>query len=363
LISTKLPFTLLEITDRNPVVKTIERQNNFNLVRLVLALLVLLAHSPELVDGDARRELLMKTFGSMSFGGFAVGGFFLLSGYLIMQSWDSQPEAWAFLKKRLLRIYPGFIVASLVCAFVVGPLASESSEYFTKFDGLDFIKGIVFLGIPVLPTVFEGTHFPSTNGSMWTIALEFSCYLLILLAGVTGILRMRNLCIGLTATLFLTLIVLKLANIPILDLRLFSYFLSGACYYMYRDSIKYSGFVAISLAAVVCACMFSWRGADIALASIGGYVFLYAARKRSAMLSQFNRLPDVSYGAYLYGWPIQKLLLWYIPSLSPWALFVLAVPASLLAGTISWYLVEKPALRFKGPSLQVQEAPKASGVY
>jgi peptidoglycan/LPS O-acetylase OafA/YrhL len=101
------------------------RQNNFNLVRLLLALLVLLSHAPELIDGNRSQEILTRMFGTLSFGELAVDGFFLLSGYLIMQSWDAQPQAWPFLKKRMLRIYPGFVIATLVCAFAVGPLAAE----------------------------------------------------------------------------------------------------------------------------------------------------------------------------------------------------------------------------------------------
>jgi peptidoglycan/LPS O-acetylase OafA/YrhL len=110
--------------------QTTIRENNFNFMRLVFALLVILGHSPELVDGNQSREVLMRIFGTMTCGGFAVDGFFLLSGYLIMQSWERQPDGWKFLKKRLLRIYPGFIVASLICAFVVGPLAGDSATYF-----------------------------------------------------------------------------------------------------------------------------------------------------------------------------------------------------------------------------------------
>jgi peptidoglycan/LPS O-acetylase OafA/YrhL len=94
---------------------------------------------------------------------------------------------------------------------------------------------------------------------------------------------------------------------------------------------------------------------ELFLASIGGYVILYAAMKRSVLLSCFNRLPDVSYGVYLYGWPIQKLFLWYIPTLSPLMLFALSAPAAVVLGSVSWYLIEKPALRFKPSSFQVQE--------
>jgi peptidoglycan/LPS O-acetylase OafA/YrhL len=336
-------------------VKARARENNFNLIRLILALLVILGHSPELIDGNRHREWLTRIFGTVSLGELAVDGFFLLSGYLIMQSWDVQPQTWPFLKKRLLRIYPGFFIASIICAFIVGPLAAEPSRYFGAFNGVSFLTGILLLDIPVVPAVFEGLPYASINGAMWTISREFSCYLFVLLAGVSGALRLRHFCLGVTAVVFAVLVWFKLKNVPVIDMRLASFFLSGACYYCYREHIKFQGGVAAVVAAAVVICMFSWRGAELTMASIGGYALLYVAGKRSSVLSHFNRLPDVSYGVYLYGWPIQKLLLWYYPALSPWALFGLAAPTALVAGTFSWYLIEKPALRFKGPSLQLQD--------
>jgi peptidoglycan/LPS O-acetylase OafA/YrhL len=331
-----------------------DRQNNFNLIRLILALLVILGHSPELVDGNRNRELLTRLFGSVSFGELAVDGFFLLSGYLIMQSWDAQPQGWQFLKKRLLRIYPGFIFASLVCAFAIGPLASNPGAYFAAFQSSAFLHSVLALNIPDVPAVFEGTHYASINGAMWTISREFVCYLFVLVAGVTGALRLRHFCLILTFVVFIALIALKLAKQPVSDLRLASFFLSGTCYYIYRNHFRLNGAFAAVITAIVMVFMFSWRAAELALASIGGYVLIYLAGKRSTFLKGFNRLPDVSYGIYLYGWPIQKLLLWYYPSLTPWTLFAFSAPAAILAGTVSWYLIEKPALRFKGTSSRMQ---------
>ena len=288
----------------------------------------------------------------------AVDGFFLLSGYLIMQSWDAQPAAWPFLKKRLLRIYPGFIVASLLCAFIVGPLASVPSEYFVAFDTANFMHGVLLLAIPSIPRVFDGTPYAFVNGSMWTISREFMCYLFVLAAGVTGLLRLRHFCLGLTVVVFAALVRFKLNNIPVVDLRLASFFLSGACYYTYRHSIRFNGRIAAAVTVITVIGLCSWRGAELVLASVGGYALLYCAGKRSALLSRFNRLPDVSYGVYLYGWPTQKLLLWYNPLMSPWALFAAAAPIAILAGAVSWYLIEKPALRFKGPSIHLQDRPQ-----
>lgn len=151
----------------------VRHSNNFNFLRLLLTVLVLLSHSPELIDGDRHREILTSLFHTISFGELAVDGFFLLSGYLITQSWQRTPQLLNFLKKRILRIYPGFIVATLMCAFVVAPLGASHSNYFAQFNAFQFLKGMLLLSPPVVPPVFISQPYPFVNGAMWTIAYEF----------------------------------------------------------------------------------------------------------------------------------------------------------------------------------------------
>jgi peptidoglycan/LPS O-acetylase OafA/YrhL len=159
------------------------------------------------------------------------------------------------------------------------------------------------------------------------------------------------------------LLKLKNGDIPYL-LRLSVFFFSGGCFYIYRDIIRINGrFAALFLPPLVVG-LFSWRGAELALASFGAYIVLYLAQKHSKLLNQFNRLPDVSYGIYLYGWPSQKLLIWYIPTISPWTLFVTASLISVFLGYLSWHMVEKPMLKFKKatPSvIETSSAPQNTG--
>jgi peptidoglycan/LPS O-acetylase OafA/YrhL len=300
-------------------------------------------------------------FGTLSFGELAVDGFFLLSGYLIMQSWDAQPQAWPFLKKRMLRIYPGFVIATLVCAFAVGPLAAEPETYFRELNVTALLANMTLLQKPAVPQVFAGLPHAGINSSMWTISAEFTCYLGILILGVAGALVRRRTWLVLAVLVFAVGATARMSAETIPGMRLAMLFLSGGTYYLYRDRIRMHGGIAAGAAAFVILCMFSWRLSELAVTTVGGYALIYAASKRSGLLSQFNRLPDVSYGVYLYGWPIQNLLIWYNPTMSPWSLFALSVPCALLAGTISWYLIEEPALRLKGPPPQVSHTVLSRG--
>jgi peptidoglycan/LPS O-acetylase OafA/YrhL len=336
------------------------RQNNFNFLRLFLALLVLLSHSPELVDGNPNRELLFRMFGTVTFGQLAVDGFFLLSGYLIVQSWHLNPQIGLFLKKRMLRIYPGFIIASLISGLVVGPLGSDAAKYFSDFWISGFVKGMALLQMPVTPPAFVGRPHPHVNGSMWTISLEFTCYLLVAVLGVAKVVKRRHLLLGITVGIFAMLIAQKLGTaLPFLRttwhnelLRLSSFFFAGGCFFLYKERIKFTRRTAFVAAVILFAAMFSLNAAELALATLGAYLLFYVAFTPIRMIAAFSNphVPDVSYGVYLYGWPIQKLLLWYFPTMSPWPHFMLATSICLFLGVVSWYTVEKPFMKLKSPA-------------
>lgn len=161
------------------------RENNFNLLRLGFAFLVIVSHGPELIDGNRSREILSKIFGSYSFGEFSVNSFFILSGYLITASWLSQPVWSTYLRKRILRIAPGFFTAVLISMLVLGPMGSE--DFFSSFSPLNFFAKLSIL-IFDYPG-FQGSHCELVNGALWTIHYEFICYLLLGLIGTLGLLK------------------------------------------------------------------------------------------------------------------------------------------------------------------------------
>lgn len=339
------------------MLKSTSHQNNFNFLRLFFAALVLLSHAPEIADGNRSRELLTQLFGSMSFGELAVDGFFLLSGYLIVKSWMNDPHAFSFMQKRIVRIYPGFIVASLVGALIVGPLGAAPSDYFAQFKLWSFIKGTVLLQSTITPPVFIGQSTSAVNSSMWTIFFEFMCYLAVLVTGVLGGVKRRMFWLVLSAAILSVFCLhqfgyLELSNSVFLErvknmLRLASVFFVGGCFYLYREKIEFLPVLAVLAAVILVAGLFWARGAEIILSIFGGYLLFYLAHARIPVLRKFNEFPDISYGLYLYGWPVQMLLFWYWPGLSPWTVFPLSLAASALLGYISWHTVEKPCLRLK----------------
>lgn len=327
-----------------------DRGNHFNLARLALACLVIVAHGPEIVHGDRSREPLTMLFGTLSFGELAVDGFFLLSGYLIVGSWTRRPQWGAFLASRARRILPGFVVASLVCAFVVGPLGG-GPDYFERFAPTGFLLSVVALAPPAIPPVFEGTHYPVVNGSVWTIVHEVRCYLAVLAFGVLGGFRVRWAWAAATVAFALLFMAARFDAWPLPGTsgqhaaRFFVLFGVGGCFRLYGRRLLERDALAVPAAVLLAVAMTMPRWAELGVALFGGFLILRVAIARATTLAWFNRLPDVSYGVYLYAWPITKLLLWWWPALSAPTATLLTLAASLAAGVLSWYLVERPFMR------------------
>lgn len=166
-------------------VRTNSRNIRFDLLRILLAVLVLLSHAPELTDGNKSRELFSRlTQSELAFGTIAVDGF-LFSGFLMVQSWEHDPQLFRFLRKRVLRIVPGYLVAALLSTVVVGLLAPGVPYFFHQLDA-KFWETILLLSSPLTPPVLPGRPYALVNGSLWTITYEFRCYLLVAAFGVCG---------------------------------------------------------------------------------------------------------------------------------------------------------------------------------
>ncbi len=343
----------------------IRHANHFNFFRLCFAALVIVSHSFELVDGDRSRELLTRVFGTISFGEFAVDGFFLLSGYLIMQSWQMQPRLLPFLWKRFLRIFPAFIVCSIICALLFGPLGAPSRRgYWAAFDLSNFFTAMMTLGCVEVPRVFAGSYYPMLNGAMWTIRYEMLCYLTVAAAGLLWVFRRPVIWLAGCVTLIALIVcfypgthrVYYLTPIIYLSedalVRLTMMFMVGGCFYVFRKRIPYRPKFAVLALILSVICLFNEVWAEIGLAVFGGYLLFYLAYARIPVLERFQRLPDLSYGIYLYGWPIQKLLIFYVHGISPWLVIPLTIVLAGYFALVSWYVIEKPSLTLKSWSPQ-----------
>jgi peptidoglycan/LPS O-acetylase OafA/YrhL len=340
-----------------------DHQNAFGFLRLILASLVIVSHTPELADGDRHRELLTNWFGSISFGEMAVDGFFIISGFLITASYLSSHSPLSYLKKRVARIYPGFLVASLICVAVVGPLAGGSPAFGLDRAVAGTLIRAAILCPPALSGAFLGSYQPLINGAAWTIQYEFTCYLIVLAIGAVGgfktwkLVALAAIVLLLSAAFLPVQVADKINSLPLRTFilqgdaahtlpRLIGCFLVGSAFFLVQDKIPLrAGWVIAALAATLLF-LLNAHFATLGFALFGSYVlFSVAALGRGTILSRINNRDDISYGLYLYAWPIEKLLLWWRVTDNLVILGLITLVLAAAAGAASWYLVEKPVMR------------------
>lgn len=342
-------------------------RNNFDAIRLMAALAVLLSHQYAL---SGRPQ--PGAFGVQSLGSMGVAVFFAISGFLVAQSWEADPHAGRFAVRRLLRVWPGLAVVILLTVGVLGPAVSSlpPADYFAHPWTIEYLKNLQFNTKDRLPVRFEGSPLPTApNGSLWTIPLELKCYLLLALAATGGLLRLRwVLLAALTAGA-----AVYFGPVPAADgwtapfhwtqdrrlpLEFGLFFFAGTAFHVFRIQDN----VATTRVAVVLGWVFAAAALAFGLPMLAIWLFtpvtvLALANAATPGLRAAGRFGDLSYGIYIYAFPVQQTLIWTLRDRMPWsALLLLTLATTLALAFASWHLVEKRALRLK-PRRRPRAAP------
>ena len=332
------------------------RDNSLNAVRLVLALLVLVAHSYYIAGVGKGPELHGENL-----GGFAVFGFFTISGYLITGSRFTNGFA-TYLVHRLARLMPAFWVCLVVVVTFFAPIgfwrAHGTLEGYlttprTPLDHLvsNWFLRISFFDVAGTPT---GVPYPGAwNGSLWSLYVEFICYLIIGALGFVAIVRRSALVMG---VLFAGSVYAQAHSATLMSyfggngdaffqIKLLPFFLGGALLYMVRDRVPLhwaGAAVAAAVTAVLVVLVEGW-GMQAA-APFAVYVILWVASVvPSPRLVQRH---DISYGVYIYAFPVQQLLVALDLHTHGFLLYnVLAALVTVPFAVASWLLVERPVMR------------------
>ncbi len=351
------------------------RGNNFDVLRLVAASLVLFSHSYALT-GDA--EPFAEVSG-WTFGEIGVVMFFAMSGFLIAKSWSDLPKLVPFAVKRALRIFPALVVAVSVTVFVIGPLfttlplASYFSDPVTWLYLVRCSLLITFVG--TLPGVFEDNPYPdAVNGSLWTLPVEAYCYALAAALGMLGLLRRSGVLAAFSCLLLLFVTPLTpfahaLApaggttggNLTLV-IMLGATFVLGSLAYSLRGRLRLSWTVVVALTVLWIA---TWDGGWVRMTGVLAVSFavLVLAFRTPAWLRHLTAPGDVSYGIYVYAFPVQQSVaaLWG-PGLDPLLMMAIAFPVTYGLAYMSWRLVERPALALKSVLAPRPPAPVGPGV-
>lgn len=324
-----------------------DKHNNFHLLRLIAAAMVVETHS-HLILPDEK-----DYFGHFHLSFLGLPSFFFLSGLLVTQSLYHSSSWKSFLWKRVLRIYPAACLSLLVSALVMGPLVSTLSPqaYFSSPQLYHFLSSCsLFHTFLLLPGVFTpsvlGTS--SVNASLWTVSMELKLYLGLLLSWSIPLAWKR----WVLPPLIIALILYNTWPGQQLSAGLQPWmtygvqFLTGVLCYHFKDHIiiPRTGIIFIPLLILLSLWLNSWLYTAYLLIPAlvictGAFAVHY--------IKEITPGPDLSYGIYVFAFPVQQLIANYLHPQSPLLFFILSMTAVCPLALLSWHVVEKKALRLK----------------
>lgn len=279
---------------------------------------------------------------------FAVDGFFAVSGYLITQS-RLRLTFGSFVWRRALRIFPGLWVCLIVTAFVIAPLSTLSTgKSFDIGDGVAYVIRNLALnhgGWAIGDTLASAPMPDQWNGSLWTLGYEFGCYVIVGMVLALAWFRARAMALvlaGLTAMAVLRF-GFGIETLGVAPVRLGSFFAAGALLRLAGDRVPFSGRIAALCMLAVPLVYFAGASWYLAIAPLAlAYLLLWLA---CDLPIRFGSVNDVSYGMYVYAFPVQQLLVAVgVSQVGVPLLAICAVGLSATLAWLSWRLVEKPAL-------------------
>ncbi len=331
----------------------LRNENNLDIVRYYLSFAVLFAHFAELT-GTA------NYFPTSSYT--AVGGFFMLSGFLVFYSYLRSESLWQYFKRRARRILPPYMAIVLLCA-IGGVFIStlSATSYFTSSQFWRYLgANLTFANFlqPSLPGVFEGQVNEAVNGSLWTMKVEILLYISIPIAAW---ILARTHKIGALVAIYVCSYLYKvwMGNMYIETgeeiYRIMQrqvggqllFFYAGVAILLYFDyfqrNIKW--LFPIALAIGVASKYVNWFDAIeplcIAIVIIG---FAYNCR----WFVWMRKYDNIAYDIYLFHYPvIQLVVLWGLPDVNIYMSLAVVVAMTIALSLLSWYFIERPVMRKK----------------
>lgn len=340
-----------------------KRYNNFDLIRLLLAVSVAITHIAILSGNNT-----MAGIGLLFSSEVAVDAFFVISGFLIFMSFDSSRTVRAFAFKRVRRILPGYATVIILCAIFLFFVSSKGvSEYYS----MDWLKYLFFNLLtlnflqPTLPGVFEHNFWSAVNGALWTIKIEVMFYAVVpLIAWILARTnKMRTLAAIYLFSVLYSLVMVWLAvyyesNLfMVLEKQLpgqLAFFIAGGWLYYFQDIFRKNAAKIFLFSIFIVAIHLAVAELTLLYPAALGAVVLYLATVLR-YLGDFGKFGDLSFGVYIWHFPIIQIFANYGLFEQPYLVMPLLILSIFSAAYLSWHLVEK---RFLSTSSHYRKAEK-----
>lgn len=332
------------------------RARGMDALRLFAASLVIVAHSYALTANGPP----LARFRVPELGDIAVGIFFAISGYLVTASWVGDPNLRSFLVRRALRIMPALWVVVLLSTVGLGtlvttlPLGSYLADAGTWRYLLE--RSLVYARVDALPGVFTSNPYgAAVNGSLWTLPLEVTAYAVTIVLGLVGALvgRRSIVIVGLAGLVVLQQLIPASGNTANPGTVLFwlvhfgIYYAVGCVLFLYRSRVPAAIWLAVAALGIWAASFGTGATTLVGQVAIPYSVIVLGYRAPSGLDLIMRRIGDLSYGTYIYAFPVQQAIVHYNLGISPGALIASSLPITYLLAWLSWNIVERPALRLR----------------
>lgn len=351
------------------------RQNNFDLIRLFAASQVMVIHGLhhlDILDTVSAPLARVANF----FPGVPI--FFFISGFLVSASYQRSNGMRDFFRKRALRIFPGL----WVCLAVSLALVAATGYFARQAPGPIELVGWLLAQISIVqfynPDFLRGYGVGTLNGSLWTISVELQFYILVPLAAffiglrrwLLGAALVFFLCANAAYSLFALpalgssplVALIGVTFVPWFGMFLLGY-LAQLNWERLRPLVEGRFLMWLAIYAVLIAAgimlenstgmrlsgnrlQFPWFVTLCLLA-------LAAAHTRPAVSDRLLDGNDVSYGIYIYHMPVINFVLATGLATGLTALSA-AMAGTVLLAVLSWFAVERPALRLKRTALHAR---------
>lgn len=325
--------------------------NNIDAVRIMASLLVVWCHSFALSGGKG--DFISKLLPQTAAGEFGVSIFFFFSGLLVTNSLLTNKDPLRFVVSRFFRIVPAYLIVVIISAFIIGPIFTTLTcyDYLTcRETWIYFFHNAYFDTKFVLPGLWTTLPDPFMNGSLWSLPIEIGCYITVLVIfilcsrfHINKLIPLLGclLCSLMPHTFFTEMLGIGYSNISGLFLFCFTV---GAFFSVYKDKVSVDRFVIVAL---IMSNMFLWRYANIIRfffpVSVS-IILLYIATIPPLVTKKLRH--DISYGMYIWHWPLMQMIVSITDCRNPYCLFGIALPISIIVSYISCRVIEEPCISY-----------------
>ncbi len=332
--------------------------NNFSFLHWLGNSFVVLGHQYNLMGMGAPRILGLECHN------LGLKILFVVSGYLVMESFRRTGNTRKWLIKRFVRIWTGLLICIVGMIILIGPFFTTMplTEYFIYCKKF-FISNLMMNPVYDLPGVFTNNIYPvAANGSLWSLPVEVFCYLVLpLIVFTANLFKKINKKIAYIFVLILcaalyTMSVLREGGIITSYLvcwgtewmtafTIIIYFVLGAVYSWYgkKENLKLQWAILLVTVYMCIPGMLNVVVRPVVIA----YFVLALAFDRPPLLDKITKNLKGYYAFYLWSFPIQQALIAiFVVKMNlisnPLILFVCAYMIILLAASFITKYIEEP---------------------